>query len=112
RKFSQLVNMRVGDDHHVSGSVRVSVQDDKTLLAAIDDVGLGIVSAFDCVTEYAASHFLTGSDVGVAPRGPEVIHSQRQGSRWQAGSGTCGWFPNQLLGCLHRLPPPFMALTL
>ena len=88
RELLQFVEVRVGDDHHVAGSVGKRIQDDEALLAAIDDESFGVVACLHGVAEDAASRLLGGRDVGVAPRGPEVIHRKGQGSRWTARGKT------------------------
>lgn len=83
RQFLQFVQMSIGDDHHVAGSIGISIQDDEAVLGAKNDKHFRVVPGFHSVTKDASDGFLGGGDVGVTPGGPEVIHSKGQGSRWK-----------------------------
>jgi hypothetical protein len=58
----------------VAWRVGISIQNDEAMEATIDDPGSGVIAGCNCVTEDASRRFLGGGNVGVAPRGPEVIH--------------------------------------
>ena len=76
REFAQFVQVRVGHDHDVSRSVGIGVQDDEAMLAAINNARLLVVVCLNGVAEYASRSFLSGGNVGVTPRGPEVVHDK------------------------------------
>jgi len=75
-KLLQLVQMDVGDDHHVAGCVRIGIQDDEAVLAAMHDVHLGVIPFLRRLAEDASGGLFRGSNIGVAPRRPEVIHKR------------------------------------
>src|SRR4029077_9668040 len=93
------------DDHHVTRSIGKSVQDNEAMLAAMNDVRLGVVAGLHRIAEDAASRFFCSGDIGVAPRGPEVVHSQGQGTRWRADPGTRA-------SCRAIAAPPSQASTI
>ena len=109
-EFLQLVEMRVGHNHYVAGRVGKRIQDDEAMLAAMHDAGFGVVARINRVTENAARCLLSGRDIGIAPRGPEVIHSKGR----VADSGRPRVHLADLLldFHLHGFPPPLMAFAL
>src|SRR5258708_36032619 len=73
---SEVRNVRVRNDHHVPGSIRITIKNDERLSAPIDQQCLGIVFPRHSIAENAVwldatRRFL---HVLVPPRGPEMIH--------------------------------------
>lgn len=73
-EFLQLVEMRVGDDHHVAGGVWIRIKDDEAILATMHDANFSVVPFFGKIAEDASGDFSRGGDVCVAPRGPQIVH--------------------------------------
>src|SRR6266496_395370 len=76
------------DDHHVAGCIWKAVQDDVAVLAAVDDLGLGIREFRKLAENAAVADFVLGcfGDVRVAPRSPEIVH-KLSGDRMIGSSG-------------------------
>ena len=43
RQLLQFIQMSEGHDHHVPGGVRIGIEDDVAVLAAMDNAGLGVI---------------------------------------------------------------------
>src|SRR5882762_9753165 len=106
---SEVRNVRIRNDHHVPGSIRITIQNDERLSAPIDQQCLGIVFSRHSVAENAVwrparLHFLRHSVaenavwldatrrflyVLVPPRSPEMIHQpavpRRLSIFWECG---------------------------
>ena len=76
RQFLQLVQMDVGDNHHVAGCIRIGIQDNETVLAAMHDVHFGVIPFLRRLAEDAPGGLFRGGNISVAPRRPEVIHKR------------------------------------
>jgi len=70
----QLVKMGKGNNHYVPWSIRVCIQDNITMGGAMDDPRFDVVSNLWKITEYAAGDLFRCGDIGVAPRGPQIVH--------------------------------------
>src|ERR1700730_10451581 len=73
---AEFCYVRVRNDHHMAGSVWVTIENDERLRAAINNQRLGFVFARGGVAEnavrlYAACRFF---HVLVAPGSPEIVH--------------------------------------
>src|SRR5947209_20612464 len=62
----------------MSGGVGKGIQDDEAILAAMNDAAVLVIftSLPGAITEDAARGLLPTSDVGIAPRRPDVIHGR------------------------------------
>ena len=71
--------MREWDDHYVARSVRKAVQDDETVLGAMDDPCFGVrkLGQFAENATIVRFRFAGVGDVGIAPGRPEVVHKNR-----------------------------------
>jgi hypothetical protein len=88
-EFLQFVEVRVGDDHDVSVGVGIGIKDDEAMLSAVNDEGLA-VGFFGGIAEDAAGFLGGAGNVGVTPRGPEMIHGGRVAERrWELRAA--GW---------------------
>jgi len=72
----QLVDVGVGHDHDMPIRVRICIENDVAMRAAVDDAGL-LVAFFRSIAEDAARLLVGASDIGVTPRSPEKIHGGR-----------------------------------
>jgi hypothetical protein len=88
-EFLQLVEVRVGYDHDVSVGVGIGIKDDEAMLSAVNDEGLA-VGFFGGIAEDAAGFLGGAGNVGVTPRGPEMIHGGRVAER-RCGLRAAGW---------------------
>ena len=76
RQFLQFVQMRVRHDHHVPGRIRIRIQNDEAMLAAMNNISLGVVFLLWRIAEHASGGLFRGRDVGIPPRRPQIIHSR------------------------------------
>src|SRR5664279_6539317 len=66
--------MRIGHNHGVSRGIGKGIEDDEVELAAMYDEGFLVVAGVLQLAEDALRHLVNGGDVGVAPRGPKIVH--------------------------------------
>ena len=57
-QLPQFVQMSVGHDHHMARRVRICIQNDETMLAAVHDVRLGVVLLLRRVAKHAHAGLL------------------------------------------------------
>src|SRR5487761_1583192 len=84
--FRKLRDMRVGHHHDVAGRIGKTIQDDEREFAAKHNLSGNVIFQRQCVAENAPLVLAGISNVAVAPRSPDKIHSARPAQPWGACS--------------------------
>ena len=71
----KIGDMRIGNDHDVSGGVGITIQDEKAFRAAQNDQGFGVIAGGDGGAEDAAFVLRRVGDIAEPPGRPQIIHS-------------------------------------
>ena len=87
RQLLQFIQMGERHDHHVARGVRIGVEDDVAVLAAMHDMRLWRrLPALGRSQKTHAGGLVDAGNVGVAPGSPEIVHMAGQSSRRDASS--------------------------
>jgi hypothetical protein len=74
RQFLELIEMRKRNDHGMSRSIGIGIENYVTMMPAVYDARFRVVTLLRQIAKNTARGLFRTGDVGVSPRGPEIIH--------------------------------------